>query len=73
MTTVKNVLAVPAGHYLVREADGRQKLVQYYEPMEFFNIMTSDVINIDNILGRRTSKKSFPEPAPFLKILFVVT
>ncbi|MEK7624341.1 MAG: asparagine synthase (glutamine-hydrolyzing) [Patescibacteria group bacterium] len=57
MTTVKNVLAVPAGHYLVREADGRQKLVQYYEPMEFFNIMTSDVINIDNNFGTSDIQK----------------
>ena len=46
MTTIKDVLAVPAGHYLVREADGKQKLIQYYDPLKFFNIRTSDVLNI---------------------------
>ena len=45
LTTVKNVFAVPAGHYLVREADGSQKLIQYYNPLKFFNIRTSDVLN----------------------------
>jgi asparagine synthase (glutamine-hydrolysing) len=56
MTTYKNVLAVPAGHYLAREDGGKQKLVKYYAPLEFFNISTSDVNNIstsdvDNIVG----------------------
>jgi asparagine synthase (glutamine-hydrolysing) len=56
MTTIKNVLAVPAGHYLAREDGGKQKLVKYYAPLEFFNISTSDVNNIstsdvDNIVG----------------------
>ncbi len=47
MTTIKNVFAVPAGHYLVREADGGQKLVEYYDPLDFFNKGTSDASNID--------------------------
>jgi len=46
ITTIKNVWAVPAGHYLVREADGRQKLVQYYNPLDHFNMETSDVLNV---------------------------
>ena len=37
MTTIKDVFAIPAGNYLVREADGRQKLVQYYDSLEFFH------------------------------------
>lgn len=35
MTTIKNVFAIPAGHYLVRESDDSQKLIQYYNPLEF--------------------------------------
>ena len=37
MTTIKDVFAIPAGNYMVREADGRQKLVQYYDSLEFFH------------------------------------
>jgi len=36
MTTIKNVFAVPAGHYLVCENDGSQKLIQYYDPLKFY-------------------------------------
>lgn len=47
ITTVKNVFAVPAGHYLEINSDGGQKLVKYYEPLGFFNMGTSDVPDID--------------------------
>ncbi|PIU98566.1 asparagine synthase (glutamine-hydrolyzing), partial [Candidatus Wolfebacteria bacterium CG03_land_8_20_14_0_80_40_12] len=57
LTTIKNVLAVPAGHYLVRDADGSQKLIKYYEPLEFFNIRTSDVLNIDDNFGTSDVQK----------------
>ena len=57
LTTVKNVLAVPAGCYLVREADGQQKLIQYYDPLKFFNIRTSDVLNIDDNFGMSDVQK----------------
>lgn len=36
MTTLRNVLAVPAGHYLEINAAGNQKLIKYYEPLDFF-------------------------------------
>lgn len=36
LTTLKNVFAVPAGHYLEIGADGKRKMAQYYEPLEFF-------------------------------------
>ncbi len=36
MTTVRDVFAVPAGHYLVRNADGQQKIIQYYDPLVFY-------------------------------------
>ncbi|MBI5079271.1 asparagine synthase (glutamine-hydrolyzing) [Candidatus Wolfebacteria bacterium] len=50
MTTIKNIFAVPTGHYLVKETNGNQvngnqtngnqtnsnqKLVKYYDPLEF--------------------------------------
>lgn len=37
MTTLKNVLAVPNGHYLERDLDGRQKIVKYYNPLDAFS------------------------------------
>lgn len=52
MTTIKNVFAVPAGHYLVREADGSQKLIKYYDPLDYFNLGKSDLPNIDVNLRR---------------------
>ena len=36
MTTAKNILAVPAGHYLIRDKDGNCQLVKYYEPLVAF-------------------------------------
>ncbi len=36
LTTYKNILAVPAGHYLIYEANGEQKLIKYYNSLEFF-------------------------------------
>lgn len=36
MTTIEGILAVPAGHYLVREADGNQKIVKYYDALDAF-------------------------------------
>ncbi|MEK9154590.1 MAG: asparagine synthase (glutamine-hydrolyzing) [Patescibacteria group bacterium] len=36
MTTIQNILAVPAGHYLVLEQGNRKKLVEYYNPLAFF-------------------------------------
>lgn len=51
-TTIKNVFAVPAGHYLVREINGKQKLVKYYEPLDCFNMGKSDLQNINVNVGR---------------------
>ncbi len=45
MTTYKEVLAVPAGHYLEINAGGKQKLIQYYEPLEFFQKVNSYSVN----------------------------
>lgn len=51
-TTIKNVFAVPAGYYLVREVNGKQKLVKYYEPLDYFSIEKSDFQNINVNVGR---------------------
>ncbi len=45
LTTIKNVLAVPAGHYLTREADGSQKIIKYYDSLEPFLKKTNDDLN----------------------------
>jgi len=58
LTTVKNVFAIPSGHYLVREADGRQKMVQYYSSLDFFNIRRSNALDRSNFL-RNLRKLSF--------------
>lgn len=36
LTTIKNIFAVPAGHYLEINTDGKQKLVEYYNSLDFF-------------------------------------
>lgn len=51
-TTIKNVYAVSVGHYLIREADGSQKLIKYYDPLDYFNLGKSDLPNIDVNLRR---------------------
>ncbi|MDP3015311.1 MAG: asparagine synthase (glutamine-hydrolyzing) [bacterium] len=58
-TTIKNVYAVPAGHYLVREADGSQKLIQYYEPLEFFKNKTQNFQ--DNTITRDSIRSLLEE------------
>lgn len=45
LTTYKNIFAVPAGCYLVNEADGKQELIKYYEPLEFFKNKTQSFRN----------------------------
>ena len=42
MTTIKNVLAIPAGHYLECDAANKIKLVQYYDPLDFYQHKTSE-------------------------------
>jgi asparagine synthase (glutamine-hydrolysing) len=36
LTTIKNVLAAPAGHYLEIDGKGKQKLIEYYNPLTAF-------------------------------------
>ncbi len=42
LTTIKNVSAVPAGHYLEISDSGNEKLVKYYDPLDFFLNKSSD-------------------------------
>ncbi|MEK7149450.1 MAG: asparagine synthase (glutamine-hydrolyzing) [Patescibacteria group bacterium] len=42
MTTIEGILAVPAGHYLVREAGGNQKIVKYYDALDAFLKKSND-------------------------------
>lgn len=52
LTTLKNVFAVPAGHYLEIEADGKQKLVKYYDPLDYFiKTKKHESIKTDEIIG----------------------
>lgn len=37
LTTIKNILAVPAGHYLELDNNGKQRLVEYYNSLDFFH------------------------------------
>ena len=46
ITTIKNVLAVPAGHYLEISGDYRGKLVKYYDPLDAFTRKSSDNFEI---------------------------
>jgi asparagine synthase (glutamine-hydrolysing) len=36
LTTIKNVFSVPAGHYLEIDGNGKQKLIEYYNPLTAF-------------------------------------
>ncbi len=46
-TTAKGVVAVPAGHYLVIDANGNKKIVKYYDSLDYFNnIRKSDSRNV---------------------------
>ena len=49
-TTVKNVLAVPAGHYLKRSANGEEKIIKYYDSLDFFLNKSSD--NFDTAVNK---------------------
>lgn len=42
MTTIENVLAVPAGHYLEINSSGEKKLVKYYDALEAFQKKSED-------------------------------
>ena len=35
-TSVKNIFGVPAGHYLERDLNGNDKIVKYYDPLDYF-------------------------------------
>jgi len=35
-TTIKGIVAVPAGHYLVVDLEGNKKIVKYYDPIDYF-------------------------------------
>jgi len=41
-TTLKNVFAVPAGHYIEIDALGNKKIVQYYNSLDFYLHKNSD-------------------------------
>ncbi len=36
ITTLKNIFALPPGHYLEKNTKGEEKLVKYYDPLSFF-------------------------------------
>ncbi|MDI6717433.1 MAG: asparagine synthase (glutamine-hydrolyzing) [Patescibacteria group bacterium] len=41
-TTVKDVLPVPPGHYIQRSADGSEKIIKYYDSLDFFLEKSND-------------------------------
>lgn len=43
-TTIKNVYSIPAGHYLVREKDGSEKLTKYYDSLNAFLTKSTDSV-----------------------------
>ncbi len=45
-TTVKNVYSIPAGHYLIREKDGTEKLVKYYDSLDSFLDKSADTFDV---------------------------
>jgi len=45
-TTIKNVYSVPAGHYLVREKDGSEKLIKYYDSLDAFLNKSADGFDV---------------------------
>ncbi|MEI6479415.1 MAG: asparagine synthase (glutamine-hydrolyzing) [bacterium] len=45
-TTLKNVFSVPAGHYLVREKDGSERLVKYYDSLDAFLTKSTDSVDV---------------------------
>ena len=54
-TTIKNIFAIPAGHYLEFNINGKQQLVEYYNSLEFF---------------QKKKEIIFDEAAKNVKILF---
>lgn len=58
LTTYKDIHSVPAGHYLVRKANGRQKLIKYYEPLEFYRNKLTEQKEIAVLKTRQILQKS---------------
>lgn len=47
-TTIKSVMAVPAGHYLEIDADENKKIVKYYDPLDYFVPANKKVLTNEN-------------------------
>ncbi|MCX6702330.1 MAG: asparagine synthase (glutamine-hydrolyzing) [Candidatus Wolfebacteria bacterium] len=43
MTTIKGILAIPAGHYLVRDSRGVENIVKYYDPLKFYQHKSAEI------------------------------